>query len=113
VTADGLLGRLRIRYSEFLEPEVERSPRRERWRRHAWEALSTVAAAAVGIGPAIVLVQAFGPFVALGVYALAVTGWIDANLVFPWGIERFGIEPPAEFREVAEDVESDDQEGSE
>lgn len=88
------------------EPElVERASRRERWRRQGWMFASTAIAFGVVIGVSWLLSQAlpwFPPTGVVGIIAVAITTLIALMLdlwLFGWGIDRFDITRPWQFRE--------------
>lgn len=100
---DRLLNRLGIQ----TEPEhVERASRRERWKRQAWMAGSTLLSFAIvfaGLQIIDLLVTGFPPVgytgIAVAIVSIGVMLAIDILWVFPWGFERFDLVAPWEFRE--------------
>jgi len=89
------------------EPElVERAPRRERWKRQAWMGASTllsfgiVFAGLLGLDQ---LVRAFPPTGiarhAVAIIAIGGALVIDTRWVFPWGVDRWDLVVPWQFRE--------------
>jgi len=98
------------------EPEqVDRAPRHERWRRGVWMIVSTIIGFGV-VGVCIATVMRLVPVLAAGettVWALAAAGMVlgfglDAA-VFRWGVDRFDLVAPWQFREAekAEKTEAD------
>lgn len=83
---------------------VEVAPRRERWKRFAWMNLSTVGSILMAAVPYLVAVLYLGveftvASAAVTVLYAALLGFtIDALVVFPWGVRRFALIPPWQFR---------------
>jgi hypothetical protein len=82
-----------------LEPD-EPAPRRERIKRDAWMIGSTIIALATA-AVTVPLANVIGA-VPWAVVFFVLAGAIDLKL-FGWGIERFDLIYPKEFREVADD----------
>lgn len=102
---ESLLARLRHRYHDVTTPtHVERAPGRERWKRQAWMVGSTLLSLTVTIGPLAVAVELGGPTyeslaLATLAYAVVVFVLIDRRL-FQWGLDRFDLTLPWQFREA-------------
>lgn len=100
---------------DVLTPDhVEKASRRERWKRTAWEVISTLLsfgtiAGALGVitstNPGFPPTSIAGGFVAV-LAVLAALG-LDILVVFPWGLERWDIVPPWQFR----DADAEEREG--
>ena len=76
---------------------VEKAPRRERVKRQVWQIVSSLAAALMIVG-----FYASGEFVGLpgGVPLGAITWFLVDQRVFSWGVERFDLVAPWQFREA-------------
>lgn len=107
--SDSRTRRIREYYRSIITPEhVEKAPRRERLKRQLWMMLSTfvsMGAVAVVVFGALTVLDAAqtsstaGTAIALGAFAIGFA--LDVYVVFPWGIERFDIVLPWQFREEA------------
>jgi hypothetical protein len=98
------------------EPEeVNQAPRRERWKRTAWMIASTIIGfGVVGIGVSNMM-GLFPVLVASETTAFATTGvamvlafGLDMA-VFQWGVERFDLVAPWQFREAENADEAREQ----
>lgn len=74
----------------------ERAPRRERVKRMAWE-LGSLAVSVVVITAAVVALAKLGVDPTTTVVAVAIIA-VDFH-IFGWGVDRFDITPPKEFRD--------------
>lgn len=89
--------------------QVERAPRRERWKRRAWMIASTIIGfGVVGIGVSNMM-RLFPVLVASETAAYATAGVaivlafaLDV-VIFQWGFERFDLIAPWQFREAESD----------
>jgi len=112
MTGTDFFERLRRRYQAATQPEtVERAPRRERWKRQAWMFGSLLLSGAV-VTASVVVSQKLGHpgYVAPIVIAILL---LDLRL-FAWGMDRFDLTPPWQFREAEageEDAETEDVTG--
>lgn len=107
MSSDGLLDRLRERYRVATTPEhVERASPWERRKRGAWMLASSLLAIAIAAAPLYVLVwvgvtgEEFA-FVVTGMYFIPAFVILDAYVIFPWGLNRFDIVVPWQFRDAA------------
>jgi len=90
------------------EPEqVERAPRHERWRRGVWMIASTIIGFGV-VGVGISNMMRLVPVLAAGEAAAWAVGGAGMALgfgldvaVFRWGVDRFDLVAPWQFREGA------------
>jgi len=102
--------RIRDRYRTATTPQtVDRAPRRERWKRQAWMFGSLLLTGAV-VMASVVGAQDLGFPGYTG--PLLISIFLLHSELFEWGMERFDLTPPWQFREadVSEGDESDDQE---
>jgi len=96
------------------EPEqVDRAPRRERWKRQAWMIASTIIRfGVVGIGVSNMM-RLFPVLVASETAAFATAGvaiilmFALDMVIFQWGIERFDLVLPWQFREAGDADEAE------
>lgn len=101
------------KYRDWRTPDiVEPANRRERWKRTAWEISSTLLAFAVALSVAATVIFAleWAPISRTSLtgirgvlFAFATVGFavaLDALWLFPWGVDRFGIVEPWEFRDA-------------
>jgi hypothetical protein len=102
---DSYLSRLREWYRDLTTPEhVEKASRREVWKRQAWMigSLTICLLGAYAVNNAIVTV--FDPepswqLIAVLAVPIIAAIYIDMEYVFPWGVERFDLVPPWQFRD--------------
>lgn len=86
---------------KLLTPEhVEKASRRERWKREAWMLVSTISCLGLGAGLAVTLANLGAPMVLVWLPALIVGFLVDIYVVFPWGMERFDLVAPWQFRDA-------------
>jgi len=86
--------------------QVDRAPRRERWKRQAWMIASTIIGfGVVGIGVSnmmrlfpVLVASETAAFTTAGVGMLLAFG-LDV-VIFQWGIRRFDLVLPWQFREA-------------
>lgn len=100
--------RIRGWYRDHFTPDhVDVAPRRERVKRGVWSVLSLVIAAIPVLGAMVLLVQwlSYPPLpsvvntlVAIVVFVVVVV--LDAWVVFPWGVDRFDLVEPWQFRDA-------------
>jgi fatty acid desaturase len=91
-----------------VEPKhVERASRRERWRRQLWMFASTVIAFGSVLAALSLLAWLVPPFPPTGVIgtvtavvAMSIAAALDLQL-FGWGLERFDLVVPWQFRDEA------------
>lgn len=98
---------LRSWYCALYEPdEVEKASRRERVKRTAWQIGSSIIAMVAVIGVFVSLEVSGVP----GWVGLAILAWALLDLrLFGWGVERFDIVAPWQFRDAeAKEAQSDD-----
>lgn len=100
----GLRARLLHWMGVPTEPtHVEKASRRERWKRQVWMVVSTLASVWFVwiVAAAIVTIANLGTNAALfAILSTFVVGfYIDIKYVFPWGVERFDLVPPWQFRD--------------
>lgn len=88
------------------EPElVDRASRWERAKRDVWLFASTIISIAIVFVPATVAMATTGFHASVGVATtisaalIVATMLVDVFWVFPWGVERFDVVPPWQFRE--------------
>lgn len=102
MASDSKLARLRARYREWSQPQtVEPATRRERWKRDAWMLGSVALAGAVVIG-SMFAGHALGYPMGAGAVVLALLS-LDYH-IWRWGVDRFDIVAPWQFREAADGV---------
>lgn len=90
---------------DLLTPEhVEKASRRERWKRQVWMVVSTISSLGLAAGLAVALHSAGVPMVWVWLPALVVGFLVDMYVVFPWGIDRFNLVAPWQFRDVENEV---------
>lgn len=101
----GPLWRFRRWRRDLLTPEhVEKASRWERARRRAWLVGSTFLAVVAVTAPLVVVARTGATiedyaFVASALYVVAATLIVDRRL-FPWGVERFDLVAPWQFRDA-------------
>jgi hypothetical protein len=93
---------------ELLTPEhVEKATRMERWKRSAWMLVSTFVTIGLATGLAVLAASAGAPIGFVWVPALVAAFVLDVYVVFPWGVERFDLVHPWQFRDAeAEECET-------
>lgn len=109
------LGELRDWWRSFKEPKhVDKASKSDRRKRTLWEIGSVFLSFALAALPIFAAQQLGVPIneggytsILLAIYAIILAGVIDVFIIFPWGVERFGIIVPWQFRdaEVAENGE--------
>jgi hypothetical protein len=89
------------------EPEtVERAPRRERWKRQAWLLGSTIIAFIPAFVAVWLLTRWVGAIPTDGYIGIVIvvgllgTSFLFDLWLFSWGVERFDLIPPWQFREA-------------
>lgn len=86
---------------DLLTPEhVEKASRRERWKRGLWMLVTTIATVSLGASLALVLSQVGAPIEFVWLPALVLAFVVDAYVVFPWGVDRFNLVVPWQFRDA-------------
>ena len=99
---------LRERYRDWMTPDtVEKASRNERVKRDVWMILSFWTSAVPVMAAFLVAVEVLPVFPAsqplnwaASVVALGVILALDIAVVFPWGVEKFDLVAPWQFREV-------------
>lgn len=97
------------RFGLQTEPQhVEEASRYEKIRREIWMFASLIISCGLAILPAVALSPWLGqsgadiPFTPVFVGTVCLWFYLDIYHVFPWGIDRFGLVVPWQFREVEE-----------
>ncbi|MCG1002875.1 hypothetical protein LQ368_05400 [Halobacterium noricense] len=97
----GLLSRFLEWRRNLLTPEhVEKASRRERWKRSLWMLVTTIATVSLGASLALVLSRAGAPIEFVWIPSLVLAFVVDAYVVFPWGVDRFNLVVPWQFRDA-------------
>lgn len=87
-----------------IPPEgVEKASRRERVKREAWLYASTLLALTLAIGPPVAVAVAGVPVpprlvVLVGAVTVPLAVALDVFVLFPWGVRRFDLVVPWQFR---------------
>ena len=103
---DARLDPYAIAFLDWAEPDhVDRAPKRERLKRQVWMVVSTVLSIGTALVVNVITIEVLGiskaVWVVPGLASLLIALYLDLKYLFPWGVERFDLVVPWQFRDEA------------